>query len=130
MQPYPPLFWKGISERAEAGAFQYGPPSSSATAAVIKKNGSMTRLLRLKDCGKTVIEDAGVMPNPTVQKLYEGCRLAKENKVDLILAVGGVLYVIMPRLFPFPHTAKATRGKSIICTWRMWTMPLSPWVVC
>lgn len=29
------------------------------------------------------------MPNPTVQKLYEGCRIAKENKVDLILAVGG-----------------------------------------
>lgn len=30
-----------------------------------------------------------VMPNPTVQKLYEGCRLARENAVDLILAVGG-----------------------------------------
>ena len=26
---------------------------------------------------------------PTVQKLYEGCRLARENQVDLILAVGG-----------------------------------------
>ena len=29
------------------------------------------------------------MPNPTVEKLYEGCRIAKENQVDLILAVGG-----------------------------------------
>ena len=29
------------------------------------------------------------MPNPTVQKLYEGCELAKENGIDLILAVGG-----------------------------------------
>ncbi len=29
------------------------------------------------------------MPNPTVEKLYEGCRLAKDNAVDLILAVGG-----------------------------------------
>ena len=29
------------------------------------------------------------MSNPTVEKLYEGCKLAKENNVDLILAVGG-----------------------------------------
>jgi alcohol dehydrogenase YqhD (iron-dependent ADH family) len=29
------------------------------------------------------------MPNPTVQKLYEGCEIAKANKIDLILAVGG-----------------------------------------
>ena len=56
----------------------------------IKKNGIYDQVVAiLKDCGKTVIEDAGVMSNPTVQKLYEGCRLAKENKVDLILAVGG-----------------------------------------
>lgn len=43
----------------------------------------------LRSCGKNVIEDAGVMPNPTVEKLYEGCRLVRENAVDLILAVGG-----------------------------------------
>lgn len=43
----------------------------------------------LKSNGKEVFEDAGVMPNPTVEKLYEGCTRAKENKVDLILAVGG-----------------------------------------
>ena len=29
------------------------------------------------------------MPNPTVEKLCEGVRLARENDVDLILAVGG-----------------------------------------
>ena len=29
------------------------------------------------------------MPNPTVEKLREGARMAKENNVDLILAVGG-----------------------------------------
>ena len=29
------------------------------------------------------------MPNPTVEKLYEGAKLAKEANVDLILAVGG-----------------------------------------
>lgn len=56
----------------------------------IKKNGIYDQVVAiLKECGKTVIEDAGVMPNPTVQKLYEGCQLAKENRTDLILAVGG-----------------------------------------
>ena len=56
----------------------------------IKKNGIYDDVVEiLKDCGKEIIENAGVMPNPTVEKLYEGCRLAKENNVDLILAVGG-----------------------------------------
>ena len=29
------------------------------------------------------------MPNPTIDKVYEGCKIARENAVDLILAVGG-----------------------------------------
>ena len=56
----------------------------------IKKNGIYDQVTEiLKANGKNVFEDAGVMPNPTVQKLYEGCKIAKENAVDLILAVGG-----------------------------------------
>lgn len=56
----------------------------------IKKNGIYDKVMEiLKTNEKTVFEDAGVMPNPTVQKLYEGCKIAKENKIDLILAVGG-----------------------------------------
>lgn len=56
----------------------------------IKKNGVYDQVVELlKENGKIIVEDAGVMPNPTVEKLHEGCRLAKENTVDLILAVGG-----------------------------------------
>lgn len=56
----------------------------------IKKNGIYQQVIEiLENSGKTVIEDPGVMPNPTVEKLYEGSRLARENQVDLILAVGG-----------------------------------------
>ena len=56
----------------------------------IKKNGIYDKVVEiLKANGKNVFEDAGVMPNPTVEKLYEGCKIAKENNVDLILAVGG-----------------------------------------
>lgn len=56
----------------------------------IKRNGLYDQVVSiLSDAGKTIVEDAGVMPNPTVEKLYEGCRLVRENNVDLILAVGG-----------------------------------------
>ena len=56
----------------------------------IKRNGIYDAVVEiLKKAGKTIIEDAGVMPNPTVEKLYEGARMARENNVDLILAVGG-----------------------------------------
>lgn len=56
----------------------------------IKKSGLYDKVVAiLKESGKEIFEDPGVMPNPTVEKLYEGCKIAKENDVDLILAVGG-----------------------------------------
>ncbi len=56
----------------------------------IKKNGIYDRVIEiLKDCKKNIYEDAGVMPNPTTDKLYEGIERARSAKVDLILAVGG-----------------------------------------
>lgn len=56
----------------------------------IKRNGIYDAVVAaLQAAGKTIVEDAGVMPNPTVEKLYEGARMARENNVDLILAVGG-----------------------------------------
>lgn len=56
----------------------------------IKKNGIYESVVGiLKAEGKTVTEIAGVMPNPTIHKLYEGVEAARQNKVDFILAVGG-----------------------------------------
>lgn len=56
----------------------------------IKKNGIYDKVLAiLKENGKNVFEDAGVMPNPTVEKLYEGCKRARRANANLILAVGG-----------------------------------------
>lgn len=56
----------------------------------IKQSGLYEQVrVILKESGKEVVEVSGVMPNPTVEKLYEGCKVAKENAVDLILAVGG-----------------------------------------
>lgn len=56
----------------------------------IKKNGIYDKVLAiLKANGKEVYEDAGVMPNPTSEKLNEGIERARAAKADLILAVGG-----------------------------------------
>ncbi|MDE5792242.1 MAG: iron-containing alcohol dehydrogenase, partial [Oscillospiraceae bacterium] len=56
----------------------------------IKKSGLYDEVVEIiKHSEKNIVELSGVMPNPTVDKLYEGCKLAKENQIDLILAVGG-----------------------------------------
>lgn len=56
----------------------------------IKKNGIYDKVVGiLKEAGKNITEVSGVMPNPTVQKLYEGVEIARKHKPDLILAVGG-----------------------------------------
>lgn len=56
----------------------------------IKKSGIYDEIVKiLKDNGKDIFEDAGVMPNPTVEKLNEGIERARKAKADFILAVGG-----------------------------------------
>lgn len=56
----------------------------------VKKNGIYDKVVAiLKSNGKNIYEDAGVMPNPTVEKLKEGIERARAAKADLILAVGG-----------------------------------------
>lgn len=56
----------------------------------IKKNGIYDAVIEiLKKNGKQVAEDAGVMPNPTIEKVREGVKIAKAYKADLLLAVGG-----------------------------------------
>ncbi len=56
----------------------------------IKKNGIYDKVVKiLKENGKEVFEDGGVMPNPTNEKLNEGIERARKAKADFILAVGG-----------------------------------------
>lgn len=56
----------------------------------IKKNGVYDDVMAaLNASGKEVIELPGVMPNPTMEKVNEGRKIARDNNVDLILAVGG-----------------------------------------
>ena len=56
----------------------------------IKKNGIYDEVIEiLEKNGKNVAEISGVMPNPTVDKLYEGVEIARKHDVDMLLAVGG-----------------------------------------
>ena len=56
----------------------------------IKKTGLYDEMMAvLKENGKRVVEFTEIMSNPTYAKVQEGAKLAKENKVDFILAVGG-----------------------------------------
>ena len=56
----------------------------------IKKNGVYDEIVGILNvAGKRIVEFPGIMPNPTYAKVQEGVKLARENHVDLILAVGG-----------------------------------------
>lgn len=56
----------------------------------VKKSGLYDQVIAvLKDAGKKVTELSGIKSNPTYTQLLEGVRLVRENKTDLILAVGG-----------------------------------------
>ena len=56
----------------------------------IKENGIYDDVVQiLKNNDKNVAEIAGVMPNPTLPKLYEGIEIARKHNADLLLAVGG-----------------------------------------
>ena len=56
----------------------------------IKNNGVYDEVAGiLEAAGKNVTEFSGIMSNPTYAKVQEGAALARENDVDLILAVGG-----------------------------------------
>lgn len=56
----------------------------------VKKNGIYDEVKEiLEGAGKKVFDFNGIMSNPTYAKVQEGAKLAKENKIDFILAVGG-----------------------------------------
>ena len=56
----------------------------------IKCNGVYDEIMGILNAqGKCIVEFSGIMSNPTYAKVQEGAKLARENHVDLILAVGG-----------------------------------------
>ena len=74
---------KEISKYGQTVMLAYGGGS-------LKRTGLYDRITAmLTEAGNTVVDFAGIMPNPTYTKVQEGARLAREKQVDFILAVGG-----------------------------------------
>ena len=56
----------------------------------IKKNTIYDQVTNsLQDACVTIVEHNGVQSNPVLSHVHQGIRLAKENKIDVIVAVGG-----------------------------------------
>ena len=56
----------------------------------VVRSGLLDRVkASLEEAGLFYVELGGVVPNPQLAKVYEGIELAKVNRVDFILAVGG-----------------------------------------
>ncbi len=84
-------FGEGALKNLGKELAQYGPTVMLCYGGgSIKKNGIYEQVISaLTAAGKTIVEDAGVMSNPTYEKLLDGRDLARKHNVDLILAVGG-----------------------------------------
>ncbi|MCK5545104.1 MAG: iron-containing alcohol dehydrogenase, partial [Desulfobulbaceae bacterium] len=56
----------------------------------IKKNGIYDQVMKsFQDAGITAIEHGGVKSNPVLSHVREGIKIAKENRVEAVAAVGG-----------------------------------------
>jgi alcohol dehydrogenase YqhD (iron-dependent ADH family) len=56
----------------------------------IMKNGIYDQVTKsLQDAGVSIVEHGGVKSNPVLSHVHQGIALAKENKADVIAAIGG-----------------------------------------
>ena len=91
---YPTKVYFGKDALKKAAAEQLDAFGSNVLLAYgggsVKRNGIYDEVMQvLKEHGKHVVEFSGIMSNPTYAQVQEGARLAQENKIDFILAVGG-----------------------------------------
>ena len=84
-------FGKGALNNLKSELSNYGDTVMLAYGkGAIKKIGLYDQVVSiLRESGKNIVELTGIMANPTYEKVKEGARLVRDNKVDLILAVGG-----------------------------------------
>ena len=74
---------KSLNEYGKRVLLTYGGGS-------IKKIGLYDEVMKiLNEGGFTVVECAGVEPNPRIETVERGSKLCKEHNIDVILSVGG-----------------------------------------
>ncbi|MCT0011158.1 iron-containing alcohol dehydrogenase [Weissella cibaria] len=78
-----------IDEELHDAVAQYGQNVLLAYGGgSIKRSGLYERVMKALE-GLNVVELTGIAPNPKIDSVREGQRLAKEHDIDVILAVGG-----------------------------------------
>lgn len=56
----------------------------------VKRNGTFDRAVAsLEQAGVTVVECSGIEPNPRITSVARGAQIAREEKCDIIVALGG-----------------------------------------
>ncbi|WP_226677165.1 iron-containing alcohol dehydrogenase [Rossellomorea aquimaris] len=85
------IFGKGQVEQLKELVPQYGKKVLVVYGGgSIKRNGLYDQVMSiLKGIDSEVFELSGVEPNPRLSTVRRGVEIAKENKIDFILAVGG-----------------------------------------
>lgn len=86
------VFGAGVENETGAYLKKYG-----ATKVLIlyggqsaKKSGLLDRVIAsVEDAGLEHVEMGGIQPNPILSKVYEGIELARKEKIDFLLSVGG-----------------------------------------
>ncbi len=86
------IFGKDVENRTGELVREYG--ASKVLLHYGGKSAERTGLLEhirqsLKGAGVEYVELGGVVPNPHLDKVYEGIELCKKEQVDFVLAVGG-----------------------------------------
>lgn len=85
------FFGKGMLKYLGKEAAKYGTRILLCTGGgSVKRTGLYDAVIReLKENGLEIFELAGIEPNPKMTSVYDGIRICKENRIDLVLAVGG-----------------------------------------
>jgi alcohol dehydrogenase YqhD (iron-dependent ADH family) len=85
------VFGKGTEEEVGEYTAQYGSKALlHYGGGSVKKFGTYDKVVKsLEAAGVEFVELGGVEPNPKLSLVHEGVKLAKEENVDFILAVGG-----------------------------------------
>lgn len=72
-----------VKSYGENVMFAYGEGS-------VRRNSVYQQVMEsLEKAGKNVIEFSGISPNPPYEKVLEGARLARENRIHLVIGAGG-----------------------------------------
>ena len=64
----------------------------------VKRNGAFDAVTKsLQDAGLSYVELSGIQANPRSGKVYEGIELARKEKADFLVALGGGSVLIRPK---------------------------------